>query len=63
MECSSLNSLTVPVDVFRLHAILEDSPRPHDLVLFAGRLVGWNASGEFAAAFPTVSVHGDVVTA
>ena len=44
-------------------SILEDSPRPRDLVLFAGRLVGWNASGQFAAAFPTVSVHGDVVTA
>ena len=25
----------------------------------AGRLVGWKASGEFAAAFTTVSVHGD----
>ena len=44
-------------------SILEDSPRPRDLVLFAGRLVGWNASGQFAAAFPTVSVHGDIVTA
>ena len=44
-------------------SIPEDSPRPRDLVLLAGRLVGWNASGEFAAAFPTVSRHGDVVTA
>ena len=39
------------------------SPRPRGHVLFAGRLVGWNASGEFAAAFPTVSLLGGVVTA
>ena len=44
-------------------SLLEDSPRPRDLVLFAGCLVRWNASGKFAAAFPTVSVHGDVVPA
>ena len=48
---------------FEAVSILEDSPRPRDLVLLAGRLVGWNASGEFAASFPTMSVHGHVVTA
>ena len=42
-------------------SILGDYPRPRDYVLSAGRLDGWNASSEFAAAFPTVSVYGDVV--
>ena len=46
---------------FEAVSIPGDSPRPRDYVLCVGRLDGWNASGEFAAAFPTVSVHGDVV--
>ena len=57
MDLTQHGCISLPVP------ILEDSPQPRDLVLFARRLVGWNASGEFAAAFPTVSVYGDVVTA